>query len=464
MDVTSNTTNPPPDNTFADATSPETLTNITNLVNATLSNVNLTITSNGTNTTAISNNTVAGHLLGAIIGQTENATMTQQHVDPNAISLQTYGDMQRGYLNAAIFGGLVCWGVVVLIQALQTLHARRKPLYALNAIQALFALTKTFSAALYAVVQNLPCVARSPLMNVPLVLAWDTIYAIMLMKLLLFARWKRACQAFYAVGVTTHFVLVMVAISQREWRMNSLGLCADRYTILYKQQYIIELVIESFTAIALLHGLSYHGNHTGGMLSGTQHILKQLTQNEHCRIFFVMIFISLKILSTYAGLSNNIVALTHAIDSARSALVCWALIREQRKVAQTAALETSSQNNNAPRDSSTSAKKLNNQPSKMVVAKYASARESDTTQPAMVHHAAVSRGVSAFPGQQGVVLGSSVPRGRAPGVFDAGRMGSVAGSVPRYLKGTGAGLGVGGVEGSSVVTGHSVLDHEESIV
>ncbi|KAJ3247371.1 hypothetical protein HK104_007802, partial [Borealophlyctis nickersoniae] len=48
------------------------------------------------------------------------------------------------------------------------------------------------------------------------------------------------------------------------------------------------------------------------------------------------IVITAKIILAYAG-DFHIVAITHALDSARSALVSWALIREQRKVAETVA-------------------------------------------------------------------------------------------------------------------------------
>ena len=54
-----------------------------------------------------------------------------------------------------------------------------------------------------------------------------------------------------------------------------------------------------------------------------------------------------------------------------------------------------------------------------------------------LHHP-VSRGVSGYPTN----MASSAPR-RGPGAFDMGRMPSVVGSVPKYLKGTGAGGGGG---------------------
>ncbi|KAJ3263666.1 hypothetical protein HK104_006603, partial [Borealophlyctis nickersoniae] len=253
--------------------------------------------------------------------------------------------------------------------------SRRKPLYLLNLIQCSLSLLKTVFATLYAVLLNLPCVARSPLINVPMVLCWDAIYAIMLLKLLLFARYKVLCKVVFAVGCTAHFVVVMVAISMRQWKMSVVGLCADKYPILYKQQYVVEMVMEGFTAAALLHGLIIQSRASSGLFSGTQDILRQLAQNEHIRVFFVLIFITAKVVLSYSP-DFKIVAITHAVDSARSALICWALIREQRKVAETAA--AGKRQSLAPPSAGGTAKKGSVQGGpKVVVTKYAAAGDGD---------------------------------------------------------------------------------------
>ncbi|KAJ3291243.1 hypothetical protein HK104_006231 [Borealophlyctis nickersoniae] len=338
----------------SDATAPyrDTVTNLTQALNATL---NATLTSSN------------------------KSTVTLDEVNPDAVAFQTFREVERGHINAAVFGGLVVWSIGMLIKAASAYSTRRKPIYLLNLIQCCLCVFKTTAAAAYAVVLNLSCAARSPLINVPMILCWDVIYGIMLLKLLLFARYKLLCKIMFAVGVTVHFVIVLVAISQRVYRMSTVGLCGDKYPLLYKQQYVIEMVMEGFTAITLLHGLIMQRKAATSLFSGTQDILRQLAQNEHLRVFLVVFLITLKVALAYSPSADfKIVAFTHAVDSARSALVCWALIREQRKVAAAASMRGSTSNRMSAAGPGAGPKTgIAQGPPKMLVQKYSAAVEDD---------------------------------------------------------------------------------------
>ncbi|KNC98120.1 uncharacterized protein SPPG_06529 [Spizellomyces punctatus DAOM BR117] len=250
--------------------------------------------------------------------------------NPNALALQTFYDIQLSNTNSALFGALTALGIVVLYSSYYTYYRRRKPIYLLNALQASLIFIKTISATLYAVMVSGPlsCSARSPLVNIPMVLAWDLIYGIMLIKLLLFTQWKRTCQVVVILGSAAHFAVVLAGIIMRKSSVTALGLCADKYPVVFKHQYDIELFLEVFTTGMLLQGIASRQH---GVFEGTQEVFRQLAQNEHVRVFFSIIFVTLKIIFAY-GNFNSVTAVTHAIDSARSAIIAWAVIREHRRV------------------------------------------------------------------------------------------------------------------------------------
>ncbi|KAJ3152994.1 hypothetical protein HDU86_005450 [Geranomyces michiganensis] len=242
-----------------------------------------------------------------------------------ALVLQTYGDVQLSNTNSALFGALTAMGLVVLFTAWKAYRRRRKPIYLLNGLQATLLFIKTLSATFYAVMVSgsLNCAARSPLMNIPMVIAWDLIYGIMLIKLLLFTEWKRTVMVVVPLGAMAHFSIVVAGIVMRRSGVSSLGLCTDTYPTLFKHQYAIELFLEVFLTGILLHGLA---SKRSGVFAGTKEVFRQLQFNEHTRVFLVVIFVTLKIIFSY-GRYNVPTALTHGFDSARSAVVSWALTR-----------------------------------------------------------------------------------------------------------------------------------------
>ncbi len=95
------------------------------------------------------------------------------------------------------------------------------------------------------------------------------------------------------------------------------------------------MVIEGVTAIALIHGLLQR--QARDVFRSTRAILDQLRSNEELRVFWAIVIITLKIVLTYQRPERSvfdITSITHGVDVARSALVCWAILREQRTVTQ----------------------------------------------------------------------------------------------------------------------------------
>lgn len=166
-------------------------------------------------------------------------------VNPQAIALQTFHDIQLSNSNSAVFGALTAFSIVILYQSWHAYYQRRKPIYLLNALQTLLLFVKTFAATVYAVMVSavLSCTARSPLMNIPMVLAWDLIWGIMLIKLLLFTEWKKTCKVVIGLGALAHFAVVVAGVIMRKSKITALGLCADKYPTIFKHQYDIEVGI-----------------------------------------------------------------------------------------------------------------------------------------------------------------------------------------------------------------------------
>ncbi|KAI8826864.1 uncharacterized protein EV422DRAFT_511739 [Fimicolochytrium jonesii] len=268
---------------------------------------------------------------------------------PRALVLQSFTDLQTSNLNSAIFGFLTAWCLYTTYTAWRAYRSRRKPIYLLNGLQTTLVAIKTVCATCYATLNaaGLDCAARSPLMNVPLVLAWDSIWAIMLVKLLLFTEWKRTSKALVGAAAVAHFAVVVYGVVRRTSTVSVTGLCGDKYPLVFKHQYAIELGLEIVTTGMLLQGIT--SRRRGGVFASTKEVFRQLQANEHTRVFFALIFVTLKILFTYGNFSL-VAGLTHAVDSARSAVVSWALVKEQRNsvarkhAAAAASKNTQSQN------------------------------------------------------------------------------------------------------------------------
>ncbi|KAJ3032976.1 hypothetical protein HDV00_006885 [Rhizophlyctis rosea] len=309
---------------------------------STTSNINITLP--GSHTGAAKNVSVG---IGGTGGSGSDGTGSG--VQSGSLTVLSNSDVMYGSLNAAIFGALVVWAIFVLLQSITTYRLRRKPLYLLNLLQSISNLIKTFFAAIFATVilssstqKSLAstydwwCDMRSPLINIPMVIAWDLIYGIMVLKLMLFVenKWvRRGVMTGVAIGVAVYTVIVCVSVALRESKANAVGMCTDRYPRIYKYQYVVEIVIEIVTTITLLWAIASK-NVTGGVFAGTREILKHLVENEHLRVFLVIVVITGKIVLTWIG-NIQVVAITHAFDSARSAVISWALLRTTRQNART---------------------------------------------------------------------------------------------------------------------------------
>ncbi|KAI8814359.1 hypothetical protein BJ742DRAFT_849068 [Cladochytrium replicatum] len=248
-------------------------------------------------------------------------------------------DLVGRLIHSLIFGMLILWAAYVLYVSITLWVSRRKkPIYVLNVLQALFYMWKIIAASMFQIFMagagpfQPNCSVRGPVIVVPQLICFQLIYGIMLMKLLLFTPYIRTAQVFYCLAMGAHFSCVIAGLAQRRESLDMLGFCRTTYSVVFKQQYIVEAIVEVVTAGLLLHGMVYR---TGNLVAGTQEIFRQLRSNEHLRVFLVGIFIIIKIFFTYVPLPVvTSISFTHAVDSARSALVCWALEREKRSVAR----------------------------------------------------------------------------------------------------------------------------------
>ncbi|KAJ3159426.1 hypothetical protein HDU86_001744 [Geranomyces michiganensis] len=252
------------------------------------------------------------------------AAGSQPH--PSALVTQTYAAIQLSNTNVALFGGLTAFSFVIMVSAALAYRRRRKLIYLLNVVQTLLLFTKTFSATIYAVfiAGQVNCRARAWLLNIPLVLSWDAVYAITLIKVLLFTAFHRTVCVVIPLGAAVHFGLVVTGVVRRTSSISAVGQCTDKYEVFYKHQYDVELIIEIFATGLLLHGIASRKN---GVVAATREVFRQLQFNENTRVFLALIFVALKVLLTYGNFAVPS-ATTHAVDSARSAVVSWALTRE----------------------------------------------------------------------------------------------------------------------------------------
>ncbi|KAJ3183800.1 hypothetical protein HDU87_005916 [Geranomyces variabilis] len=245
---------------------------------------------------------------------------------PYAPVTQTYAALQLGNTNAALFGGLTAFSFVVMVSAALAYRRRRKAIYLLNVMQTLLLFIKTFSATIYAVYNagQVDCRARAWLLNVPLILGWDFSYGITMIKVLLFTKFRRTVMCVIPLGAAIHFGLVVEGVVTRTSGVSAVGLCTDKYDVFYKHQYDVELILEVFATSLLLHGIASRKN---GVVAATREVFRQLQVNENTRVFLAIIFVALKVLLTYGNFAVPS-ATTHAVDSARSAVLSWALTRE----------------------------------------------------------------------------------------------------------------------------------------
>ncbi|KAI9208683.1 uncharacterized protein BJ171DRAFT_212018 [Polychytrium aggregatum] len=248
----------------------------------------------------------------------------------------TFQQLQANAINACVFGGLTGSSLIVAYLSFWVAKERRwKPIYTLNLVQSLLYIIKIITATSYSVFLGLNCSPRAPLLSASLMGCWYVVYTILAIRLMLFTQYKRFCQAVFVIAIVVHCSLVTIGTVNRTSKIKTSYLCGDTYPSYYKQQYTVELLLELFTATMLIIGLISRAK---GVFAGTQEIFRQLRNNEQLRIFYVVIFIVIKMAITWwpgIGLVFDTTALTHGIDTARSALVYWALAREQSQVSKT---------------------------------------------------------------------------------------------------------------------------------
>ncbi|KAJ3330862.1 hypothetical protein HDU76_004664 [Blyttiomyces sp. JEL0837] len=183
-------------------------------------------------------------------------------------------------------------------------------------LQTLLILVKTLVATIYVIGDGLYCAPRGPLVNISVAVAW-----------------------------------VSYATSQQEYHYDELKRCKNWYPITYKQQYVVEGILECFIAVVLFNALANFGNsgRSGKGSSKAESVFKRIRENHSLRIFLVLLLIILKLLFTYWPTSPTpdiITALTHAVDSARSAIVSYCILNETRATARPGTPTPSITNNN----------------------------------------------------------------------------------------------------------------------
>ncbi|EGF83139.1 hypothetical protein BATDEDRAFT_21566 [Batrachochytrium dendrobatidis JAM81] len=260
----------------------------------------------------------------------------------------TWYQVQNNNVSSAAFAAILLWGASTLYKSIQYFFMKKKLIYGLNVAQAAFMLIKTTAATVYVIFLGDACEPRAFFLSVPLVLSIDCMYYIMLVKLLLFTPFKMLTRLVFFLALLAHAIINFIGVAQRTTRLSSSGMCKDVYPLIYKQQYIIEVFLEAFTAIVLIHGLAIKSQVNGQIVSSTYSLLNQLRKNEHLRVFSVLAIIGLKLFLTYYTnfLPNfDHLYLTHGVDQARSAIICWALMRDYRKLTRSSGNASSTGSN-----------------------------------------------------------------------------------------------------------------------
>ena len=167
--------------------------------------------------------------------------MSSVTFDIDSKSSLKWSDIQLGQAYASIFGFLCFWGAHNIYSAYQGWHKRQTLIFLLNLCQTIFLFVKTLSATVYATYFNLDCGPRGPLVNIPLLISWDLIYVMMLLKILIFTQRKKSAIVLFALGIVAHICIMISGVVLRESSMTSNWTCRDIYPLVYKQQYIVEV-------------------------------------------------------------------------------------------------------------------------------------------------------------------------------------------------------------------------------
>jgi hypothetical protein len=171
--------------------------------------------------------------------------MSSPTFDPTARSTLTWEVIQLNNVYSSIFGVLCFWGATNIWDSFQGYRKKRTLIFLFNFLQTVFLFIKTVSATVYFTYFDLDCAPRGPLVNIPLVFAWDLIYAIICLKLLIFTPYPKVVIGTFVLTLMAHFAVVMAGVALRTTSMTSNWTCRDVYPLIYKQQYIIEVLSRS---------------------------------------------------------------------------------------------------------------------------------------------------------------------------------------------------------------------------
>lgn len=167
--------------------------------------------------------------------------MSSVEFDINSSSSLKWIDVQLGMVYSSIFGALCFWGAHNIYSSYFGWRKRPQMIFLLNFLQTVSLFIKTVSATVYTTYFNLDCSARGPLVNIPLLVSWDLIYIMMLLKILIFTQRRGLAIAFFVLGIIAHISVIISGVALRSSSMNSNWTCKDVYPLVYKQQYVVEV-------------------------------------------------------------------------------------------------------------------------------------------------------------------------------------------------------------------------------
>jgi hypothetical protein len=257
----------------------------------------------------------------------------------NSRYITDYSSVQTQNINSAVFGLLIMWAIWILYGSYHLWKTNKKrTIFILNLGQAIFYLFKILSAAMYVIFYKLNCSARSYLINLPQIVCYVLIYVILLKRLLRYAPFqlgsrkgivipKLAVKIIFSLMLISYVSVILSGVITSTSSLTPVGKCRTVYTIIYRQQYTVEMIIEPFMAILLILGLTKKSESNR---HEAKNVFTQLREDENLRMFLVFIIITAKIILSYNNLNLgfDVLSFTHAIDSARSALIYWALRHE----------------------------------------------------------------------------------------------------------------------------------------
>ena len=169
--------------------------------------------------------------------------MSSVQFDYESKSSLRWLDIQLAQVYASIFGVLSYWGAHNVYSSYLGWRKRPQMIFLLNFLQTASLFIKTVSATIYATYFNLNCAPRGPLVNIPLMISWDLIYVMMLLKILIFTERKKSVIMVFALGILAHISVIIAGVALRVSSMTANWSCRDVYPLVYKQQYVVEVIL-----------------------------------------------------------------------------------------------------------------------------------------------------------------------------------------------------------------------------